>query len=1042
MRADTLRRTHVAAAFLIAVQLLAAPSPAQAQVLSSTVPAQPLARALEMFAQESGLQLVYRSELTAGISTRGARAGLRYEEALRELLRDTGLGFEFVNAQTVALRTAVPGDQNKNGTVPAGGASATLPTEAIGPANATTTSVGSDPAARPPSSPELTIEEFTVAASRIDRDGFTAPTPTVVLSTAELTAGAPANIADAVNYLPVLSGSNTNRSSNAGGGAAAGMNLLNLRALGPNRTLVLLDGHRLVPSTVTGNVDANLFPQTLVRRVEIVTGGASAAWGSDAVAGVVNFTLDTDFVGAAGSLQGGTTDHGGGTERAASIALGGEYLGGRLHALLAVDWADVEAVPRAASRDWFRGTKVIANPAFVPGGGQPARIIRDGVGLSQSSNGGLITAGPLRGTAFGPGGIPSPFSFGTVSGLSSFGGTADDLGGEVQIQDAISRSSTYGRLSYRFDSGSEMFIDLIAARSEANPTSVPYLRQGNITVRRDNPFLTTTIVNQMTTLGLQTFSMGRTNQDLGRVTYDNISRLVDVRLGAKGAFGDGWRWDITAGVGTNRFGIDAKNNVIVPRFNLAIDAVRNPLSGQIVCRSSLSGASSDCVPLNLFGEGSPSREARQYVLGVSSQRIDYEQRILAANLRGTVASLPEGPVSLAAGTEYRYQSYEAVGDALSATNAFWLGNYKSSRGDYNVREAYLEVAAPVLGKTPLSEHLEINAAVRHTDYSRSGSVTTWKAGVVWDVNDWMRLRTTRSRDIRAPNLGDLFQANATAVANIVDPVLNAGYQTTRVTSGSLDLDPERADTRAFGLVLQPAALPGLSLSIDYFDIDIADAIITPDAQVLINRCAVGEAALCANITRAPIDNRISEVRVKPVNAQVERTSGFDVEIGYRRSLDLSDRIADESLLVRAVATHVRERVVDAVGARFDYAGSLADATAVPDRRAYVFVGLQSPRFDASATLRFIGSGVLRSEWSAADIEDNGVSSVTYVDLGATFRPRLAEPLELFASVGNVFDRAPPRAPVTTGTSFLNTGTNMLLYDTVGRKYSFGLRARF
>jgi hypothetical protein len=120
----------------------------------------------------------------------------------------------------------------------------------------------------------------------------------------------------------------------------------------------------------------------------------------------------------------------------------------------------------------------------------------------------------------------------------------------------------------------------------------------------------------------------------------------------------------------------------------------------------LSGASSDCVPLNLFGEGSPSREARQYVLGVSSQRIDYEQRILAANLRGTVASLPEGPVSLAAGTEYRYQSYEAVGDALSATNAFWLGNYKSSRGDYNVREAHGGGPPHPLPPPRLGDHME------------------------------------------------------------------------------------------------------------------------------------------------------------------------------------------------------------------------------------------------------------------------------------------------------------------------------------------------
>jgi outer membrane receptor protein involved in Fe transport len=1034
-----------AAALAASIHLMMAPAVTYAQTLSQSLPAQSLVQALESFAQASGLQLVYKPELTASMVTRGAPAGLTYEVALHELLRGTGLTFEFVNDRTVALRPI----RSKDATTPMRTAAVAGPLAMNGVEGFAKLDQESRPssASRPDApAPAPAVSgnqpEVTVTASRIERAGFSAPTPTVVLSASELAATAPANVADVVNYLPALSGSSTNRSSNAGGGAAAGMNLLNLRALGPNRTLVLLDGRRLVPSTIAGNVDANLFPQALIKRVEVVTGGASAAWGSDAVAGVVNFVLDTEFQGLIGTVQAGMTDQGQGTERAASLAAGTSFADGRAHMLFAVDWADVDAVSRAASRTWFRGSKVIANPAFAAGNGQPARIIRDGVGLSQSSNGGLITAGPLRGTAFAPDGAPVPFDFGTVSGLSSFGGSADDLGGEVQIQDAVQRASGYARISYEIAPTLEVFADVLAARSEANPTSVPYLRQANITVRNDNPYLHPSVVAQMAARGLTTFTMGRTNQDLGRVSYDNISRTIDARVGMTHRFGEDWKWNLSAAAGRNRFGIDAGNNVIVPRYNLAIDAVRNPATGQIICRSSLTVPGNGCVPLNLFGEGAPSADARNHVIGVASQRVELKQRVFSTDVQGTLATLPAGPVSLAAGAEYRYQSYDAVGDALSATNAFWLGNYKSSSGDFNVKEAFVESAVPVLAGVQGVQRLELNAAVRLTDYSESGSVTTWKGGLVWDVTDWLRVRGTRSRDIRAPNLGDLYQANATAVANIVDPVLGAGYQTSRVTSGNPGLTPERADTQALGIVLQPTFAPGLSLSLDYFDIDVADAIITPDATTLINRCFAGEQRLCDNITRSATDQRITEVRVQPVNAQVEKTSGVDVELGYRSTVDWFPALGRNSLVARVLATRVNDRVVDAIGARFDYAGSLADATAVPDWRAFGFIALQTEAIEAQLSVRYIGNGVLRNEWTAADIDDNRVASVTYFDVGFTLRPTVFGPAELFGSVTNIMDRAPPRAPVTQGTSFLNTGTNMLLYDLVGRKYVLGVRARF
>lgn len=290
-------------------------------------------------------------------------------------------------------------------------------------------------AARPAT--ETEVSEVQVTGTRIVREGFDAPTPTTVAAIEDINKLAPASIADYVNRLPVFSGSVTPRSSVGANGIVSGGNYLNTRSLGPTRTLILLDGRRLPPSTITGLVNINLIPTALVQRVDVVTGGASAAWGSDAVAGVVNFVLNKDFQGVRGSLQAGVSEEGDAPSRNVEIAFGRQFADGRGHLALSGEYINLGVAGPVGSRSWYQGHKVIANPAFVAGNGQPRLVVLPNVGISNATEGGLIVAGPLRGTQFGPGGVPAPFNFGFTSGLQSAGGTAEDSARRLQIQNDV-----------------------------------------------------------------------------------------------------------------------------------------------------------------------------------------------------------------------------------------------------------------------------------------------------------------------------------------------------------------------------------------------------------------------------------------------------------------------------------------------------------------------------------------------------------------------------------------------------------------------------
>ncbi|HEY5759917.1 MAG TPA: TonB-dependent receptor plug domain-containing protein, partial [Steroidobacter sp.] len=404
-----------------------------------------------------------------------------------------------------------------------------------------------------------TIDSVVVTGTRITRDGYEAPTPVSVLGADELNALNTVNVADAVNVLPAFSNSVSPRSANGNlSTGATGVSQLNLRGMGTNRTLVLLDGKRYINAALTsGNSapDINSFPNALIERVDVVTGGASAAYGSDALSGVVNFVIDHDFTGFKGEVQTGMTKYEDDKSISAQLSYGTPFADGRGHLLMSGEYTKSEGIEGTNDRPWARlPAAVILNPAYAAGNGQPRYVVRRDVGLSAGTPGGIITTGPLRGTYFGPNGeINRNFNFGTNVG-NNFQEGGDwqysrienglDISGEVE------RAIGYVRTSYDLTDNVSAYLE--GQYSDTSTTNVanPNRRLGNNTVSINNAFLPASLRQEMINAGVNpatgTFTMGSTNADMGRLVGDysrSLYRIAGGLDGSFGALGTDWTWN-------------------------------------------------------------------------------------------------------------------------------------------------------------------------------------------------------------------------------------------------------------------------------------------------------------------------------------------------------------------------------------------------------------------------------------------------------------------------------------------------------------------
>lgn len=944
-------------------------------------------------------------------------------------------------------------------------------------------------------------EDIVVTGTRIVRDGFQAPTPLTVLSTEDIENTSPTNnIADFVNQLPALAGSTrpSNSRLNLSSGQA-GINALNLRNLGEVRTLILLDGRRSVPSTITGLVDVNTIPQMLIERVEVVTGGASATYGSDAVGGVVNFILDKKFEGVKLEGDTGITSRGDGFNYSFGAAGGTSFADGRGHVVLSGEINHTDGIFKV-DRGWNQtGFVRIQDPTWTPTSTTPQFLIRKMVGAANSTPGGLITANTvragsgltannLRGLYFGDAGQIQQFQFGALTFPSPTGSAAPTLtqGGDWQINDSgrrigldpeDDRRSFFGRLSYEVSDGVELFAEASYNWQEVFFNAGPNLSTGQ-TLQSDNAFLINTFAaNGRSLAGINTVTFATTAADLPFRVANNKREVQRYVIGAQGdfeLFGNDANWDVYGQYGRADLREQLRNIMHNTRLNNARDAVftvPGNTASAIACRINVDTNPTNndpgCVPLNRLGLGVADPAAIDYVLGDPFRDEIVEQTVGGGNLSFTPFATWAGDVSMAVGAEYREEKikgfvpgeFQPIRNADGTTSNLWsVGNFLPTNGKYDVKEAYFETVVP------LGFGLEFNGAVRATDYSTAGYVTTWRAGATWQPIEDIRLRVTRSRDIRAPNLNELFQAgtaNSDAVRNPAfdptDPSKGpATFSYSGIGTGNPNLGVEKADSLNIGAIVSPGFLPGFTASVDYFRIELEDVIDSLTAQDIVNRCFEGRQEFCDAISNDPARSVPGQpyliIRNQPFNFASKLVRGVDFEASYRTSVPGLFVEEDANFSVRGLATRYIDNLTD-TGipgvVPLDTVGVNGGQTGTPKWIYRVNATYDTTSYSVTATARGVSSGKYvangvecqtgcpLSTTQAPTYEDNTVSGAFYVDLNVTKKLGVfGSDAELFLNVTNLFDADPILLPET------GLAANSTYSDLLGRAFRAGFRLKF
>lgn len=926
------------------------------------------------------------------------------------------------------------------------------------------------------------VESVVVSGSRLVTNGAQAPTPITVVSAEQLQVAAPRNVVDGLLQLPALKGSVSVANQSTGTTSSNGAAYPNLRGLGVQRTLVLLDGRRAVPASSAGSVDIAQMPEALIQRIDVVTGGASAAYGSDAVAGVINFILDTKFEGLKAKAQAGISDYGDAFNYTVSVAGGMSFLGDRLHVVGSLLDYRSAGVTAAQSRPWTADAVAsITNPAFSSSlpvsPTNSALLVKTQPYSSVAALGGLITNTALAGTAFDQNGLAIPFNYGTLrSSAQMSGGDGYNPNLLLTLQPSQHRSQFFTHATYDFSDNFSVFVQVMGSQNHIEYNSLPTfeLSQTAFTILRDNAYIPQTIKTYLASpagQNIASFTVGRISPDFDIPHMDAITNNGAVTIGFDGRVpGSSWTYHAYGQMGRGFGSYKTLNDPISDNLYRASDAVVNSATGQIVCRQSLSNPAPTpisnpvgCQPLNIFGVGNASAASLKYITGTAIQTVRTAQDVAELTVQGGLFDIQGGTVSLALGASYRREAFTQVTDAQSqeirtgagigaafpaglvnTLGGFERTNPQPTRGSYNVKELFLETEIPLLKDLPGAQALTLNAAGRYVEYSTSGGVEPWKIGLVYEPFGGVRVRASRSTDIRAANLGELYQGSSQGTSTVQDPFNN--NQTTNVITGAVGnpgLVPESANTSTIGVVITPAdlfdgLLSGVEFSMDYYQINISKAISTLNAQQELTFCFNGSSQQCAFITRNP-NGTLSRVALPFFNAAARQTKGIDFEASY--STPLSDVAfgEDGNLTFRALVNYIGQFTTQVQGAApVQLAGDIG-VNSTPKWTGTFGANLSVGPVSWFVQERWISGGKFdNTNNNRLGVYPNNVGSVFYTDTTITFDV-FDTGLSTFLSINNLFDRDPPPTP-----SFLIAGSsysNRTLYDLIGRQYMLGVRYR-
>ncbi|MCI3131088.1 TonB-dependent receptor plug domain-containing protein [Phenylobacterium aquaticum] len=925
-----------------------------------------------------------------------------------------------------------------------------------------------------------TVDEVVVTGTRIQNSGMTSPTPLTVLGTEQIKQTAPSSADDILNQLPAFRpSSGPNQVQRNAGSISTGQSLANLRGLGSQRTLLLIDGQRPVPTNSSATTSTSIIPLELIKRVEVVTGGASAAYGSDAVSGVVNFVLKDRIDQLQGAVYAGQSSQGDNKEIGVSLADGFRLLNDRLQVVVGADYNKNDGIGNIYTRDWaavepgnsgtpisFGATRAAGTPAFGWAEGVEYATQTPGGVINTAKTATGATSTVLNQLSFNADGSTTKLVRGPVFGNLMINSSSNHIAtplAQWQLKQPLEQFSSMAKATYDINQDTTAFFQAGYATSNVF-TKSQYHQTPTVTILATNPYLPAAMKALMAANNITQFDMGRVDTEWLGTTGDNTYETIQASAGLKGKVFQKFNWNLTYGYGKSLIDsqvygtreanlaaaeyavVDATGNIVCGSLATNPNFAANRLTNTITVANVQPG----CVPLNPFGTGAPSAAARAYVAGIEYTKDQMLRHDLAFDLNGQLFDLPAGPVSFAAGAEYRRDSLRQTADALQQQGLYSSGNNKSYGGRETVKEAYLEVEVPLLADLPLVRSLGLNGAVRATDYKISGQVTTWKIGGTYEPIEGVRLRATRSRDIRAPSLSDLFLVGGiSATGSFVNPFNGQSARLPVQTVGNPDLKAEEADTFAVGGTFQGRTgfLPGARLSVDYYKIKVNDVIASVSATDILARCYQGVQSYCSAIQFDSSSFGIAKVFVQPFNQSVLETEGVDYEVGYRT--DLSALHLPGSVDMTVFATNLRHlKTTDRPGpsgVTVDNAGVQGGSpkwvgSAYFNYRLDPFtVGVQVRAFsDIRYSALFIGPGEAGySPTLSNSINKNVYPALAYVNLNGTYDFKVGERrYQVFANANNLFDTNPPAYAIAA----INLGGNP--YDYVGRTFKLGLRFGF
>lgn len=937
---------------------------------------------------------------------------------------------------------------------------------------------------------KASVERIAVTGSKIKRIGELSPTPVTVISGDTMVDAGITNVGELLSELPSAVAGLSPETTN-GSVFASGLSQTSLRGLGSNRTLVLVNGRRFIGSN-PGNtaVDLNNIPSAMIERIEVSTGGASAVYGSDAVAGVVNVITKKSFDGFEVDVATSRPQQDGGEEDFYSFTFGqSESKSDFIANLTYVTQNQVSG----AQRDFVRnGMVTIDNPANGKAGlpanadGIPGRIIWDQPGYS------LIRMYDKTGT-FNVGGNNYTFNpDGTVRAFDQNGGSnyptvanssqnsryhvgpngAGDGYNTLEhmyLRTPLERLNLNLNWGYQINDDHRFTFESTYSNSKAYGESSPAFFGGSSALSLDpaSPMLTQQARdffagNNVT----KPISVSWLASTLGNRKYDQDRALSRFSLGLEGNLTEDWSYDAYVQKGHVQADTIWYGELLRDNLTAALQATTDA-KGKLICVDK-TAASRGCVPLNIYGVGKLDPAAIAYVTTDAMRKASLDQDVAGMSVSGDLFELPAGFISSAFSAEYRKEASETMPDPAMRSGAIFNNKSQPLKGEYSVREVSAEFSVPLINDLPFIQDLTAESAIRYMDYSSTGEENAWKLSLNYTINDEVKLRLNRSKSVRAPNIGELYTPNSQTFRSLVDPcqqirIESAGIYKENVTKncladgipagwspttswinggtkpgfiqGNNALRAERAYDITVGVIYTPEFLDGFSLTMDYWKFDIADQITSLDGPTVLNNCyrlASLDNQYCSLITRDRDPNSATYLNVidyieKPFNSATSSLSGVDIETNYK--FDLGNL---GSLDLRLMATYTENSERNDTGMPTDartYAGEYG-------------VFRWKGRFTANYSYEDLGVALSSSylhdsvwdknNWTPEVNNYNDIGSYMAWDL--TSRYNLTDALQVRAGVLNLTDRQPNRHP-----SVYSSGEH---YDILGRRFTVGVNYKF